>query len=71
MGKIITCPNCKGLGKTDVIEKCVTCRGTGKIDAVDDWGKKVKLKCFTCRGSGKVTDKDTCNMCGGDGEIEV
>jgi DnaJ-class molecular chaperone len=71
MGENILCPNCKGDGAVDVNEKCVPCKGTGQREWIDDWGKKVQIRCYPCRGSGKIKDKDTCNMCGGDGEITV
>ncbi len=71
MGKKIICPNCRGSGKVNVTEKCGACNGAGEIPAIDDWGKKVKVKCYICKGTGKTTDTDACNMCGGDGEIEV
>jgi RecJ-like exonuclease len=47
------------------------CDGTGEREITDDWGQKRKIRCLPCRGTGKVNETDTCNMCGGVGEIEV
>ncbi|MBE3568163.1 MAG: hypothetical protein IMW90_22280 [Thermogemmatispora sp.] len=70
MGKRIICPNCQGTGFTADVT-CPRCQGTGQVELIDDWGQRRTVKCFRCLGTGLLKEGDTCNMCGGSGEVEV
>lgn len=67
----IICPDCGGVGGSDV-ENCHHCAGTGKIRNVvnSPFGRMVsESQCPHCAGSGKIP-KNKCHRCNGSGYIK-
>ncbi len=58
------CPACKGSGSHMHI--CSACKGTGIIITNDDDGNEIAKTCTIAIGAGL---DDTCETCGGTGEV--
>jgi len=59
------CPDCRGRGTVQQVERCQTCSGTGQIAA----GKGILQACPYCQGKGERAVTVICVRCNGAGRI--